>query len=335
MDRLARAARHVSAPSPYSFVKNAALGSDCGAVTDPSVPVPLSDAQVRHFCAHNFIVLQPSTLSPGVHRQVFEQLETLHEAGDGIPGNSAIMEAVPALQRIYDDPTIRGGIESLVGPDAMMHYHRHCHRREAVPGVSKGGQNWHKDDYYYEAPVRHKAAFRWIFALYYPCDTTLQMGPTSILPGYAGYCVLSSCDPDHAVEAEKPFVVPAGSVALVHFDSWHRAMPIHEGVRHMLKFHFVRMVEPCITGPTWDTGGARVDTSLLEGSEQHDTNEGGWRNSEASVATYEWLCGRDVVHELPRARATAAGENDESLELLETLKNGGLIPRGCLAHPWN
>ena len=165
----------------------------------------------------------------------------------------------------------------------------------------------HKDDYYYEAPVRHKAAFRWIFALYYPSDTTLRMGPTSILPGHASHCVLSSCDPKQAIENEKPLVVPAGAVALINFDSWHRAMPIYEGVRHMLKFHFVRMVEPCVTGPTWDT------------TTQHDyPSESEWRESEASGATYEWLCGRD-----PSATVTSSdGEIDEAVDPLAKILRG-------------
>ena len=255
---------------------------------------PLSDAQVKLFCRQNFIVLQPGALPRSFHERLFDKLESINANEGGIPGNDGLVAAVPELQQVFDDPVIRGGIESLVGPGTMMQYHRHCHRREATPGGDGGGQSWHKDDYYYEAPVRHKAAFRWIFALYYPQDTPLELGPTAILPGHAPHCVLSSCDPSLATEGEKPFTCPAGSVALVHFDSWHRAMPIHEGVRHMLKFHFVRMVEPSVTGPTWDPAAAE------------DVEEE-WRRSEASNATYEWLCGRDC-HKGPSASATSGAE---------------------------
>ena len=132
MLRLEQTARHVCGREPLS-----------GRVPPAAPPVLLTDAQVRAFCAHNFIVLRPSTLCPDFHQDVFNQLEALHSSGDGIPANSALMEAVPALQSVYDDPTIRGGIESLVGPGAMMHYHRHCHRREAAPDTSGGGQNWY------------------------------------------------------------------------------------------------------------------------------------------------------------------------------------------------
>jgi hypothetical protein len=286
MQRLQRAARHVCANEPEAPAASAAPAAELQA---PPPPVLLSDAQVRRFCAQNFLVLEPSTLDSDFHRGLFEQLEAVHAAGGGIPGNGAILEAVPGLQRVYDDPTIRGGVESLVGPGAIMHFHRHCHRREG-DGGGGGGQAWHKDDYYYETPVRHKAAFRWIFALYYPTDTTLAMGPTAILPGHAAHCLLSSCDPEQASEAEKPFVVPAGSVALIHFDSWHRAMPIYEGVRHMLKFHFVRMVEPCLIGPSWNTQEEEEEEVVQEEGQEED-----WPESEASAATYEWLCGRDVT----------------------------------------
>ncbi len=98
---------------------------------------------MREFCAQNFLVLQPSALPAEFHSEVFDQLEAIHAAGGGIPSNSAIIEAVPALQHVYDDPTIRGAVQSLVGPGAVMHFHRHCHRREAEPGGrAGGGQNW-------------------------------------------------------------------------------------------------------------------------------------------------------------------------------------------------
>ena len=98
---------------------------------------------------------------------------------------------------------------------------RHCHRREG-DGGGGGGQAWHKDDYYYETPVRHKAAFRWIFALYYPTDTTLAMGPTAILPSRYMYSRISDIHADRTEETELRLVVPPGTVALIHFVSRSR-----------------------------------------------------------------------------------------------------------------
>ncbi len=69
-------------------------------------------------------------------------------------------------------------------------------------------------------------------------------------------------------------------------------MPIYEGVRHMLKFHFVRMVEPCLTGPTWRL--APEGSSLAGAQTNRDyENRLKYHTSVASAATYDWLCGRD------------------------------------------
>ena len=85
-----------------------------------------------------------------------------------------------------------------------------------------------------------------------PQAVTLEMGPTGLLPGAHIHEFISSTDADRATELEQPLTVPAGTVALVHFDSWHRAMATAAGApsRYMLKFHFMRTQEP--TEPSWD-----------------------------------------------------------------------------------
>jgi ectoine hydroxylase-related dioxygenase (phytanoyl-CoA dioxygenase family) len=45
-------------------------------------------------------------------------------------------------------------------------------------------------------------------------------------------------------QVDQPLTVEAGSVVIIHADTWHRAMSNHapEGTRrYMLKFYFVRM----------------------------------------------------------------------------------------------
>ena len=85
-------------------------------------------------------------------------------------------------------------------------------------------------------------------------------------------------------EPQQPMVCPAGSVAFIHMDSWHGAgANILEGAkRYMLKFHYVRMEEPSVNGPSWD----------------HDPSKRRWSpqtpddvTPRASKATWDWLCG--------------------------------------------
>ena len=77
------------------------------------------------------------------------------------------------------------------------------------------------------------------------------MGPTGILPGCSHLQSISDCDPQRATEAPHDLVVPAGSVALCHFDNFHRGGANNSGrVRYMLKWMYMRMEEP--TEADWD-----------------------------------------------------------------------------------
>ena len=53
-------------------------------------------------------------------------------------------------------------------------------------------------------------------ALYYPQRTTLELGPTGLLPGRCSHNVVSSIDCMAATGVDQPLTVEAGSVAIVH-----------------------------------------------------------------------------------------------------------------------
>ena len=62
----------------------------------------------------------------------------------------------------------------------------------------------------------------------------------------------------------------------------------------MLKFHYVRMAEPALTGPTWAAAPARPPARA-------------WA-SPAAEATYRWLCGAaPAVSAAERAPGPAEG----------------------------
>ncbi|CAF5139872.1 unnamed protein product, partial [Rotaria sp. Silwood1] len=59
-----------------------------------------------------------------------------------------------------------------------MQPHRHAH----VTRPRTAGQTWHKDSYFgYRKPLRHHQ-LRYTMVMYYPQDTTIEMGPTAIIP---------------------------------------------------------------------------------------------------------------------------------------------------------
>ena len=204
-----------------------------------SAPILLTDAQVQAYLTNGYITVQTAH-SPAVHQNIHRQIETLF-ATEGNPGND-ILPKVPDLYQILRDPAVDGALQSLLGPSYLIHPHRHCHHN---PCGSKG-QGMHQDSYENDQNVRHHRT-RWTMAFYYPQDVSLDMGPTAILPTTQYYN-----SSEQAYEREElPLCGRAGTVTIVHYDLWHRAMPnASDRDRFMVKFLFTRMGEP--RAPSWD-----------------------------------------------------------------------------------
>lgn len=206
-----------------------------------NTPRLLNDEQMQHFIRNGHIALQtqlPAELHQGIHRQI----EKLF-AREGNPGND-ILPKVPDLYEVLEAPIVRGALSSLLGPQYIVHPHRHCH---LSPGGSKG-QNMHQDSYENDQNVRHHRC-RWAMAFYYPHDVSLHNGPSAAIPASQHY----NSDQEALQRTELPLVGPAGTFTIVHYDLWHRAMPNHsDRDRFMVKFLFARLREP--QKPTWDHG---------------------------------------------------------------------------------
>ena len=204
-----------------------------------SAPILLTDAQVQAYLTNGYITVQTAH-SPAVHQNIHQQIETLF-ATEGNPGND-ILPKVPDLYQILRDPAVDGALQSLLGPSYLIHPHRHCHHNLS----GSEGQGMHQDSYENDQNVRHHRT-RWTMAFYYPQDVSLDMGPTAILPATQYYN-----SSEQAYEREElPLCGRAGTVTIVHYDLWHRAMPnASDRDRFMVKFLFTRMGEP--RAPSWD-----------------------------------------------------------------------------------
>lgn len=197
----------------------------------------LDDATVRRFLVDGYLVLKTS-LPESFHQRLFEKFERIF-AEEGNPGNNMIPRA-PELMEVFHDPAVAGALESLFGPDWYLHPHRHPHRN---PPRSEG-QQMHKDSW-----MRLHPMARWGMLFYYPQPTPEERGPTGVQPGSHLYNRM----PEHIPEL--PLTGEAGTVAIVHYDIWHRAMPNRtDQPRFMMKFLLTRLSEP--GRPDWDSRSA-------------------------------------------------------------------------------
>ena len=297
----------------------------------------LDDATMRRFIVDGYLQVQ-ADLPVAFHQRICDRIDAVL-ARNGNPGDD-ILPHVPEIGQVFDSPSVRGALTSLLGPDYAIHPHRHCH--DLGPGAS--GQHWHKDDYVGDRNVRHHR-FRWVMAFYYPQDVSADMGPTAIVPGRQFYNTVYDNDLARSVEeleiernfavesnrlgnhepapvrriarrlgdervhtgehGELPLCGKAGTVNLVNFDTWHRATANRsDRMRYMLKFQFTRMREPA-AGPSWNSTDRRWQAV------GHDTDPA------LSEDVWNWLSGRE------RADAAPGAEADGSLpQLLAALRAG-------------
>jgi hypothetical protein len=212
----------------------------------------LDDEAMKRFIVEGYLLVE-TDLPPAFHTGICREIEAVLEREEN-PGND-ILERVPALQEVYDHPAVRGALESLLGPGARMHAHRHCHA--SPPGFA--GQQWHQDD----VNRRHHRLWR-VLAMYYPHDVTPEMGPTLILPGTQYRNAPTARMASYGTFASQAaLAVKAGTVAITHYDLWHRAGPNRtDRTRYMLKFLFDRAGPP--TAPSWRADPERRESMLTE-----------------------------------------------------------------------
>ena len=199
----------------------------------------LTDNQMRQFISDGYLVLK-ADFPKEFHEQMQSKIGEFMDK-EGNPGNN-FLPRLPETQEVFDHPTIRGALSSVLGENYIMHPHRHCHYSK--PGRTV--QRWHKDSYWGFQKIRNHHQW-WAMIFYYPQDTDMEMGPSGILPGTQYYAKRA----DESLEREVHMEGDAGTFALIHYDLWHRGTDnVSQRNRSMMKFQFVRMDAP--TGPSWN-----------------------------------------------------------------------------------
>lgn len=196
-------------------------------------PIPLTNEQLRQFIASGYLPLQ-SSLPPTYHRLIFERFDEIHQS-HGHFGNN-LLPLVPELGELFEDPVVKGALQTVLGTEYSMHPHRALHANP--PGSPE--QGFHKDSYWgYVRRVRNHRPW-WVMIMYFPQSTPLKKGPTAVMRGS-----------HHLNQQPNPYCKPAsisgkaGSLVLIHYDIWHRKMLNQTDMhRYMFKFEFTRLSVP-------------------------------------------------------------------------------------------
>lgn len=146
---------------------------DGGLAEDDAALSLLDDAQMADFVEQGYVLLPLDELPDEFHSDLYRKCEARFEETSGKNGKE-IFKEIPELNRVLMSKTLQGGLTSVLGKDYTMHPARHMH----VSGNNDGG--FHKDGGH--CSIRHHRQ-RWAMAMYYAGGCTVNMGPTSVIPG--------------------------------------------------------------------------------------------------------------------------------------------------------
>ena len=241
----------------------------------PQASSKLTDEQMRDFIVNGYLTIK-ADLPRSFHETIYRKTQEF-TSKEGNLGNN-ILPRVPELQAVFEEPAVRGALTGILGQNYVMHSHRHPHQNRP----HSDGQGFHKDSYWGYQKVRHHRP-RWAMAFYYPQDSPEEIGPSAVLPGTQYYSTRITENND----SELPLSGEAGTVTIIHFDLWHRAMANRtDKTRYMMKFQFIRMDEP--QAPEWNT--TDLSWKSVDSHEANDaaplTHEGTWRH------VWNWMIGK-------------------------------------------
>ena len=196
-----------------------------------------NDIDVANFIVNGYCLIHLDDI-PETHKIITEKFSALdHNPGDDV------CDEIVELNEIMAHPKLTGAIKSILGDDYEFNAHRHWHCKQ--PG--SGHMHWHQD-----SVNNRNRSIEHCLALYYPEEVTADMGPTMILPTTQ----FRNAPSDrmrhyYNIKGQVPIVVPAGTVAITHYDLWHgTAANTSKKKRHMMKFLMSRQ-SPNIA-PNWD-----------------------------------------------------------------------------------
>ena len=93
--------------------------------------------------------------------------------GDSLRGR------IPSLDQLFEDPSVSGALESILGRDYAIHPHNFVHKS------SQADQMFHQDG---NLPWNERGHYRshtpdWALLFYYPQEVTTDNGPTEVILG--------------------------------------------------------------------------------------------------------------------------------------------------------
>ena len=215
--------------------------------------------QLQKFIIQGYIKIEPpqTNASRSIREKISrcpkqcpnELYHKLKSYGGDAAGNNLLHVAPTELmgEEFLESPTLISTLTNVLGKNYRLHPHARVHAREQGAATTMYHVDIHKGAWI--SPRYHTP--RYLIISYYPQDTTIEMGPTELLPGTQYY----RCDHNlskfnrgsypnlhHQINSwatkSLKFECKAGTIMIMHYDLWHRALECTQqhANRLMLKF---------------------------------------------------------------------------------------------------
>ena len=203
--RLSALRSHLLSSSPAAADRSELISSIAESAHELADAPPrlLDDDQLQQFIRDGAVELELAELPASFHAAVAARAQEHHKSGRWPQGSNNIYTLMPELRHVFQGPTCRGALQSVLGERHVMHAHRHMH----VTNMNSF-QNFHKDGQSGHGPLRHHRP-RWAMIMYYPGGAALEMGPTAIIPSSNMLSIDDEnwqpiVDPDGDADAPRP-----------------------------------------------------------------------------------------------------------------------------------
>ena len=244
----------------------------------------LTDRQVIEFCREGFLTLE-GAVEAGVTDRAIEYCHAHPEDRE----LSVLLEEDWFVDGILLAPAVAGAVRSLLGAGFGLSPFVANHIGECPDSAPLG---WHVD-----GGNVHTFALNYLQVFCLPQDTTVEMGPTEILPGSHFLLGQSALVSRYgAIRGTRMCTGPAGTVYITCYPIWHRRYraTATDCTRHLFKYNYYRNSPP------------RRDWVVEDGFDPaHHTDDfnhlkaGGllmrrnFLDSYDAAHMYMWLCGRE------------------------------------------
>jgi ectoine hydroxylase-related dioxygenase (phytanoyl-CoA dioxygenase family) len=238
-------------------------------------PPTLDDSGVLEFCRNGYLMLE-AVVPDRINRQVLDYLDGL-----GVPEPTAILVEDWFVEGVIQNAQAAGAVRSLLGPDFRLPGLMSNHREQGPFPAAW----WHVDGGSVKRPD-----LTTLQVFYYPQETTVEMGPTEVLPG-SHHLLNTARAMGHLgrLTGSVSTAASAGSIFITVYHLWHRrGESTSERLRNMLKYNYFRTTPPrrdWIVSPDFHPADADYGSPISLFGEQS-------YHRRATAEMFYWLCGK-------------------------------------------